>query len=164
MIPASKELDLVRAFLPPAICCECIRLREESIKEAAENYGFVFGNLESADSVVHACCPAVLFAGWAGKAVGLLACFASQRFQCGCLSVFRRVEQWITGRGRCKIHHGASIFTTVAVRLVLSYVFAVTLNLGVMGIAWAMRPDWIVRGAINYLRLKSGKRKQFKVI
>ena len=57
--------------------------------------------------------------------------------------------------GDVKFTMGASIFTTVAVRLVLSYVFAITLNLGVMGIAWAMRPDWIVRGAVNYLRLKA---------
>jgi Na+-driven multidrug efflux pump len=57
-----------------------------------------------------------------------------------------------------------SIFTTVCVRLVLSYVFAVVLNWGVMGIAWAMCFDWMVRGALNYLRLKSGKWKQLRVV
>jgi putative MATE family efflux protein len=57
-----------------------------------------------------------------------------------------------------------SIFTTVAVRLVFSWIFAVTLNMGVMGIAWAMCLDWTVKGIVNLLRLRSGKWKQFKVI
>jgi Na+-driven multidrug efflux pump len=57
-----------------------------------------------------------------------------------------------------------SIFTTVAVRLVLSWIFAVVLNMGVMGIAWAMCCDWTVKGIINFIRLCSGKWKQFKVI
>lgn len=57
-----------------------------------------------------------------------------------------------------------SIFTTVGVRLVLSWLFAVGLNLGVMGIAWAMCADWTARGGLYLLRLKSGKWKEHKVI
>ena len=66
--------------------------------------------------------------------------------------------------GDVKYTMNISIFTTVAVRLVFSYVFAVLLNLGVMGIAWAMCLDWTVRGGLYLLRLKSGKWKQFRVI
>jgi putative MATE family efflux protein len=57
-----------------------------------------------------------------------------------------------------------SIITTVAVRLVFSWILAVTLNMGVMGIAWAMCLDWTVKGIVNLLRLRSGKWKQYKVI
>lgn len=57
-----------------------------------------------------------------------------------------------------------SIFTTVGVRLVFSWVFALGLNLGVMGIAWAMCADWTARGGLYLLRLKSGKWKEQNVI
>jgi putative MATE family efflux protein len=66
--------------------------------------------------------------------------------------------------GDVKFTMWISIFTTVAVRLVLSWIFAVVLNMGVMGIAWAMCCDWTVKGIINFIRLRSGKWKQFKVI
>jgi putative MATE family efflux protein len=66
--------------------------------------------------------------------------------------------------GDVKYTMWVSIFTTVCVRLVLSYVFAVALNWGVMGIAWAMCFDWMARGALNYLRLKSGKWTQLQVV
>jgi Na+-driven multidrug efflux pump len=41
---------------------------------------------------------------------------------------------------------------------------AVILNMGVMGIVWAMCLDWMVKGSVNLLRLRSGKWKKFKVI
>jgi putative MATE family efflux protein len=66
--------------------------------------------------------------------------------------------------GDVKFTMWVSVFTTVAVRLVLSWIFAVMLNMGVMGIAWAMCCDWIVKGIINFIRLRSGRWKQFKVI
>jgi Na+-driven multidrug efflux pump len=66
--------------------------------------------------------------------------------------------------GDVKFTMWVSIFTTVAARLVLSWIFAVTLNMGVMGIAWAMCLDWTMKGSVNLLRLRSGKWKQHKVI
>jgi putative MATE family efflux protein len=57
-----------------------------------------------------------------------------------------------------------SIISTVAVRLVLSYLFAVVFDLGVIGIAWAMCCDWVFRGIIFFIRLKNGKWKEFSVI
>lgn len=57
-----------------------------------------------------------------------------------------------------------SIFTTVGVRLVLSYLFGVVMELGVIGIAWAMCADWTVRGLLFYFRLRSGKWKNYEVI
>ncbi len=59
---------------------------------------------------------------------------------------------------------GISLFTTIGVRLVFSFIFALGLNLGVMGIAYAMCLDWTVRGIIYWVRFKKGKWKTFKVI
>lgn len=57
-----------------------------------------------------------------------------------------------------------SIITTVGVRLVFSLLFAIVLDMGVTGIAWAMCLDWVIRGIIFWIRFKSGKWKDFKVI
>ena len=57
-----------------------------------------------------------------------------------------------------------NLFTTIGVRLVFSVLFAIVLNLGVVGIAFAMCLDWSVRGIIFWLRFKGGKWKQYKVI
>jgi putative MATE family efflux protein len=66
--------------------------------------------------------------------------------------------------GDVKFTMWISIFTTVAVRLVFSWFFAIALDLGVMGIAWAMCMDWTVKGLIYFIRLRSGKWKRFQVI
>ena len=57
-----------------------------------------------------------------------------------------------------------SLFTTIGVRLVFSVLFGITLNMGVMGIVWAMCLDWAIRGIIFILRQQSGKWKAFQVI
>lgn len=57
-----------------------------------------------------------------------------------------------------------SLFTTIGVRLVFSVAFGIWMNLGVMGIAFAMCLDWTIRGILFWLRLKGGKWKTLKVI
>lgn len=57
-----------------------------------------------------------------------------------------------------------SIFATVIVRVILSVIFGVWLNLGVIGVAIAMCCDWFVRVVLIVLRYKSGKWKEFSVI
>lgn len=57
-----------------------------------------------------------------------------------------------------------SIASTVFARLVFSIIFAIYLNMGVIGIAFAMCLDWSMRGIIFYIRYKSKKWMQFKVI
>lgn len=49
-------------------------------------------------------------------------------------------------------------------RLAFSVLFAIVLNMGVMGIALAMCLDWSVRGIIFWCRFKQGKWKTYKVI
>lgn len=57
-----------------------------------------------------------------------------------------------------------SILSTIVVRLSLSWVLGVILQMGVIGIAAAMVCDWVVRAVIFFWRQKSGKWKNFQVI
>lgn len=57
-----------------------------------------------------------------------------------------------------------SLGTTIGVRLTFSILFGLTLNLGVIGIAWAMCLDWVLRGIVFWCRYKQNKWKKFKVI
>ena len=57
-----------------------------------------------------------------------------------------------------------SILSTVVVRGILSIIFGITLNLGVIGIALAMCADWSMRAIIFHLRYQSDKWTQFTVI
>lgn len=50
-----------------------------------------------------------------------------------------------------------SIFATVIVRVILSYLFGIVFNLGVIGIALAMGMDWCVRAVLIYIRYQNGK-------
>ncbi len=58
----------------------------------------------------------------------------------------------------------ASMFSTVIVRVVLSIVLGVWMNLGVIGVAIAMGCDWLVRVILIVSRYRSGQWKRFKVI
>lgn len=66
--------------------------------------------------------------------------------------------------GDVRFTMGISLFTTIGVRLVLSILFGIILNLGVIGIAIAMCLDWTVRAALFILRYLQGKWKTFQVI
>lgn len=57
-----------------------------------------------------------------------------------------------------------SILSTVVVRGILSIIFGITFNLGVIGIALAMCADWSMRAIVFHLRYKSDKWTQFTVI
>ncbi len=57
-----------------------------------------------------------------------------------------------------------SILSTIVVRLLLSWVLGMLLDLGVIGIALAMAADWVVRAVIFLFRLRGGKWKNFWVI
>ena len=57
-----------------------------------------------------------------------------------------------------------SIASTVGGRLLFSLLFAITFHLGVIGIAYAMCLDWVIRGIAFHIRFRRGKWKQLKVI
>lgn len=57
-----------------------------------------------------------------------------------------------------------SLCTTIGGRLAFSILFGIGLNLGVIGIAYAMCLDWALRGIIFWRRFRQNKWKQCKVI
>ena len=59
---------------------------------------------------------------------------------------------------------GITLFTTIGVRLILSILLGIVLDLGVIGIALAMCLDWTVRGVIFWIRFRQGKWKTYRVI
>lgn len=66
--------------------------------------------------------------------------------------------------GDVKFTMAVSVFSTLAVRLLLSWLFGIAFDMGVIGIAIAMVCDWALRAIIFFLRQKSGKWKNFQVI
>lgn len=66
--------------------------------------------------------------------------------------------------GDVKFTMYVSIISTVAVRLLLSYLLGITLQMGVIGIALAMVCDWVVRAVLFIWRERTGKWKTFQVI
>lgn len=57
-----------------------------------------------------------------------------------------------------------SLATTIGVRLIFSLLFAIVMDRGVIGVAWAMCLDWCIRAVIFYIRFRRGKWKQFRLI
>lgn len=66
--------------------------------------------------------------------------------------------------GDVKFTMYVSVLSTIAVRLLLSCLLGITLQMGVMGIAVAMVFDWSIRAVLFYWRQRSGKWKSFQVI
>ena len=66
--------------------------------------------------------------------------------------------------GDVKFTMYVSVISTIAVRLLLSWLLGVVLQMGVIGSAIAMVSDWIIRAIIFFWRQKSGKWKTFQVI
>lgn len=66
--------------------------------------------------------------------------------------------------GDVKFTMYVSVISTLAVRLLLSYLLGITLGMGVIGIAIAMVCDWVLRAVIFFWREKSGKWKTFRVV
>ena len=66
--------------------------------------------------------------------------------------------------GDVKFTMYVSVISTLAVRLLLSWLLGIGLQMGVIGIAIAMVCDWVIRAAIFFWRQRSGKWKTFRVI
>ena len=57
-----------------------------------------------------------------------------------------------------------SVVSTIAIRLLLSYLLGIVMQMGVVGIALAMVCDWVIRAILFIQREKSGTWKKFQVI
>ena len=58
----------------------------------------------------------------------------------------------------------SSLLCTVVVRTALSFALGLWLNLGIVGIAWAMVLDWCLKAALDIVRYRGGKWRDKKVI
>ncbi len=66
--------------------------------------------------------------------------------------------------GNVRFTMWASIFATVVCRTLLSWILALWMGMGVIGIALAMVLDWCIKAALDIRRFRSGKWKNKKVI
>ena len=79
-------------------------------------------------------------------------------------ALYRSLGKGLRAAGDVKLTMVISLVTTLGVRLILSWILGIGLNLGVIGIALAMCMDWLTRAVIFELRFQSGKWKNFQVI
>lgn len=70
----------------------------------------------------------------------------------------------LRGAGDAKYCMYTAIFTSVIIRVALSFLFGVYLGWGAVGITAAMVCDWAVKGTLTWTRFVSGKWKTKKVI
>ncbi len=83
---------------------------------------------------------------------------------CALVSPFNALGNGLRAAGDVKYTMVVAILSSLGVRLVLSYLFAYVLQMGVIGICWAMCCDWIARAVFFTIRLRSGKWKEIRLI
>ncbi len=83
---------------------------------------------------------------------------------CAFVSPFNCIGSGLRATGDVKYTMYVTIFATICVRLVFSYILAYLFQLGVIGIALAMCMDWCTRAVLFIIRIKSQKWKQFQLI
>lgn len=66
--------------------------------------------------------------------------------------------------GDVKFTMYVSIFSTIGCRVVFSVFLGIWMDLGVIGVAFAMCMDWMIRAAFFWIRFRRGKWKEFRVI
>ena len=66
--------------------------------------------------------------------------------------------------GDAKFTMVVTVISTIGIRLLLSVLFGIILNMGVIGIAFAMCADWLFKAVLFEIRFRKGMWKQLKVI
>lgn len=66
--------------------------------------------------------------------------------------------------GDIRFTTAVSLATTIGGRLAFSLFLGIVLDMGVMGVAYAMCLDWVLRAVIYWIRFKKGKWKTFQMI
>lgn len=85
-------------------------------------------------------------------------------FNAAAYPFFGALSNGLRAAGDVKFTMYVSVISTIAVRLLLSWLLGIVLKMGVIGIAIAMVCDWSIRAVIFFRRQKSGKWKTFQVI
>lgn len=66
--------------------------------------------------------------------------------------------------GDAKFTMAVTVISTIGIRLLLSVLLGIVLNMGVIGIALAMCADWLFKAVLFEIRFRKGVWKQLKVI
>ena len=66
--------------------------------------------------------------------------------------------------GDAKFTMVVTVISTIGIRLLLSVLLGIVLNMGVIGIAFAMCADWLFKAVLFEIRFRKGMWKQLKVI
>ena len=98
----------------------------------------------------------------AGLVVGLV--MSHNLFNAVCFPLSGALSNGLRAAGDVKFTMYVSLLSTVAGRVVFSVIFAVWMNLGVMGVALAMCLDWGIRAVLFWIRFVKGSWKKFRVI
>lgn len=85
-------------------------------------------------------------------------------FNCAAFPFADPLGKGMRAAGDVKFTMAVSLITTIGARLIFSLLFAIVMDMGVIGIAWAMCMDWCVRAVVFYIRFQKGKWKQFRLI
>lgn len=94
----------------------------------------------------------------------ILLCLIHNVFNALLCPIASSLSNGLRACGDVKYTMYTSIFSTVVCRVILSIIFGIWMNLGVIGIALAMVGDWAIKSAFIAKRYYQGKWKQFKVI
>ncbi len=94
----------------------------------------------------------------------ILLCLIHNVFNALLCPIASSLSNGLRACGDVKYTMYTSIFSTVVCRVILSVIFGIWMNLGVIGIALAMVGDWAIKSAFIAKRYYQGKWKQFKVI
>lgn len=94
----------------------------------------------------------------------IILCFIHNLFNALLCPIALSLSNGLRAAGDVKYTMYTSIFSTVVCRVILSFIFGVWMNLGVIGIALAMVGDWAIKSALILVRYLQGQWKNFKVI
>lgn len=85
-------------------------------------------------------------------------------FNAVCYPLSGALSNGLRAAGDVKFTMYVSLASTVAGRVLFSVIFAVWMNMGVIGVALAMCLDWGIRAVIFWIRFVKGSWKKFSVI
>jgi len=85
-------------------------------------------------------------------------------FNAVCYPLSGALSNGLRAVGDVKFTMYVSLISTIVGRVLFSVIFAIWMNMGVIGVAFAMCLDWAVRAVIFLLRFVKGSWKKFNVI
>ena len=98
------------------------------------------------------------------KQLVLLLVLIHNVFNAGAFPYSGAFSNGLRAAGDVRFTMKVSLASTIVGRLFLSYVLGVVMDIGVVGLAWAMAADWTIRAFLFLWRERTGKWREFQVI